>query len=135
MTHPIDVVSVVLPMLRPLRTLRVFTAGQVLVSRGAGPARSGTGAGMSAGLLILVGALAVLDAERGKFEGRRTRATARTRWAARVATADASDPAGVPTLLAIPPSGWRGSGHSLVTEVLGDEVTSASCPSSGPRRC
>src|SRR4051812_46129847 len=33
--HPIDVLTVVLPMLRPLRVLRVFTAGQVLFSRGA----------------------------------------------------------------------------------------------------
>jgi hypothetical protein len=32
-THPIDVLIVVLPALRPLRVLRVFTAGQALVTQ------------------------------------------------------------------------------------------------------
>jgi hypothetical protein len=34
LTHPIDVVVVLLPALRPLRVLRIFAAGQALVSRG-----------------------------------------------------------------------------------------------------
>jgi hypothetical protein len=34
LTHPIDVLMVLLPGLRPLRVLRVFTAGQALVTRG-----------------------------------------------------------------------------------------------------
>ncbi len=65
LTHPVDVLTVVLPMLRPLRILRVFTAGQVLFSRGAGLARSGQAVVVAAGLLVLIGALAVLDAEHG----------------------------------------------------------------------
>lgn len=65
LTHPIDVLTVVLPMLRPLRVLRVFTAGQVLFSRGAGLARSSQAVVLAAGLLVPIGALAVLDAEQG----------------------------------------------------------------------
>ena len=33
--HPVDVVLVALPMLRPLRVLRVFLAAHVLLNRGA----------------------------------------------------------------------------------------------------
>jgi voltage-gated potassium channel len=68
LTHPIDVLSVVLPMLRPLRVLRVFTAGQVLFRRGAGLARSGQAVVLAAGLLVFIGGLAALDAERGAAE-------------------------------------------------------------------
>jgi voltage-gated potassium channel len=68
LTHPIDVLSVALPMLRPLRVLRVFTAGQVLFRRGAGLARSGQAVVLAAGLLVLIGGLAALDAERGAPE-------------------------------------------------------------------
>jgi voltage-gated potassium channel len=68
LTHPIDVLSVVLPMLRPLRVLRVFTAGQVLFRRGAGLARSGQAVVVAAGLLVFIGGLAALDAERGAPE-------------------------------------------------------------------
>lgn len=68
LAHPIDVLTVVLPMLRPLRVLRVFTAGQVLLSRGAGLARSSQAVVLAAMLLVLIGALAVLDAERGAPE-------------------------------------------------------------------
>lgn len=65
--HPIDVVLVALPMLRPLRVLRVFLAAQVLINRGA---RMSFGRTMAAvlvgtGFLMLVGALAMLDVERG----------------------------------------------------------------------
>jgi voltage-gated potassium channel len=62
--HPIDVASVALPMLRPLRVLRAFTAGQSLLNRRGGLLRTGQAVLLSAGLLIVVGALAELDAER-----------------------------------------------------------------------
>lgn len=65
LTHPIDVLVVVLPMLRPLRVLRVFAAGQQLLTRGRGLAQSGQAVVVTAAILVLVGALAVLDAERG----------------------------------------------------------------------
>jgi voltage-gated potassium channel len=64
LTHPVDVLAVLLPALRPLRVLRVFTAGQLLLSRGAGLARSGQAVVVAAGLLVLMGALAALDVER-----------------------------------------------------------------------
>lgn len=65
LTHPVDVLSVLLPMLRPLRVLRVFTAGQVLFRHSAGLARSGQAVVLAAALLVLIGGLAALDAERG----------------------------------------------------------------------
>lgn len=69
--HPVDVVLVALPMLRPLRVLRVFLAAQVLINRGA---RMSFGRTMAAvlvgtGFLMLVGALAMLDVERGAEGG------------------------------------------------------------------
>ena len=39
--HPIDVLRVVLPLLRPLRILRVFTAGHSLLTRRGGLLRTG----------------------------------------------------------------------------------------------
>ncbi len=63
--HPIDVASVALPMLRPLRVLRAFTAGQSLLARRGGLLRTGQAVLLSAGVLIVVGALAELDAEQG----------------------------------------------------------------------
>jgi len=63
--HPIDVLTVALPLLRPLRILRVFTAGHSLLTRRGGLMRTGQAVLMSASILILVGALAVLDAEQG----------------------------------------------------------------------
>lgn len=36
--HPIDVLAVALPALRPLKVLRVFSAGHLLLRRGAHPA-------------------------------------------------------------------------------------------------
>ncbi len=62
--HPIDLLTVLLPMLRPLRILRVFTAGHSLLTRRGGLMRTGQAILMSAAVLITVGALAVLDAER-----------------------------------------------------------------------
>ncbi|MBC7291449.1 MAG: potassium channel family protein [Actinotalea sp.] len=62
--HPIDVMAVALPMLRPLRVLRIFTAGHTLFTRGSGLVRTGQAVVFSAGLLIAIGALAILDVER-----------------------------------------------------------------------
>jgi voltage-gated potassium channel len=62
--HPIDVLTVAMPMLRPLRILRVFTAGHSLLTRRGGLGQSGLAILVSAAVLVLVGALAVLDAER-----------------------------------------------------------------------
>lgn len=63
--HPVDVLAVALPMLRPLRVLRVFAAGQALLTRGRGLVQTGQAIVLAAGILILIGALAILDAERG----------------------------------------------------------------------
>lgn len=64
--HPVDVLLVALPMLRPLRVLRVFTALQVLIRQGGRVSIGQTlgGAFGAAGLLMFVGAVAMLDAER-----------------------------------------------------------------------
>ncbi len=65
--HPIDFLLVALPMLRPLRVLRVFTAANYIVSRGGRFAVGRTVASAAAAtvLLMLVASLAVLEAERG----------------------------------------------------------------------
>lgn len=65
-THPIDVASVLLPALRPLRVLRVFTAAQTMISRAGRFSflRATQAITMMAGLLVFIAALAVLDAER-----------------------------------------------------------------------
>jgi len=67
LTHPIDVLTVLLPALRPLRVLRIFTAGQSLVTRGGRMSllRSTQAIATAAAVLILIAALAMLDAERG----------------------------------------------------------------------
>lgn len=59
---------VALPALRPLRVLRIFTAGQALVSRSGRLSllRSSQAIAMSAGLLVLIAALAALNAERNE---------------------------------------------------------------------
>jgi voltage-gated potassium channel len=66
LTHPVDVLVVLLPALRPLRVLRVFTAGQALVTRGGrfSVLRSTQAVATAAGILILIAALSMLDAER-----------------------------------------------------------------------
>ncbi len=65
--HPIDVLAVVLPMFRFLRVLRLVTAGQWLVRRGSRLAvgRTASAVAIAVTFLALVGALAVMDAERG----------------------------------------------------------------------
>lgn len=64
LTHPVDVLAVVLPALRSLRVLRIFASGQLLLNRQKGLARAGQAIVFVAGLLMVIGALAVLDAER-----------------------------------------------------------------------
>ncbi len=67
LTHPIDVLMVVLPALRPLRVLRVFTAGQTLITRAGrfSLVRTTQAIVAAAALLVFISAVAVLDAERG----------------------------------------------------------------------
>ena len=67
LTHPVDVLVVLLPALRPLRVLRIFTAGQALVTRGGRMSllRSTRAIATAAAVLIFIAALAALDAERG----------------------------------------------------------------------
>lgn len=66
--HPIDVLLVALPMLRPLRVLRVFTALQVLIRQGGRVSigRTLAGAAGATFLLMVIAAVAMLDAERGQ---------------------------------------------------------------------
>ena len=65
--HPLDVAMVVLPVLRPLQLLRLFTLLKAL-NRYAGSSlrgRVGLYVSGSMGIIVFIGALAVLDAERG----------------------------------------------------------------------
>ncbi len=65
--HPIDVLAVALPMFRARRVLPVVTAGQWLIRRGRRLAIGQTAVALAIAVsfLAFVGALAVLDAERG----------------------------------------------------------------------
>lgn len=65
-SHPVDVVVVALPALRPLRVLRVFAATHVLISKSGQLSilRTTQAITTATSLLVLVGALTVLDAER-----------------------------------------------------------------------
>lgn len=65
--HPLDVAMVLLPVLRPLQLLRLLTLLRTL-NRYAGSSlrgRVGIYLTASTGLIVFIGALAVLDAERG----------------------------------------------------------------------
>ena len=62
--HPVDVLAVVLPVLRPLRVLRVFAVSQTIFTRRAGLLASGQAVLVGAVLLVVVSALAMLDVER-----------------------------------------------------------------------
>jgi voltage-gated potassium channel len=66
LTHAVDALVVLPPALRPLRVLRVFTAGQALVTRGGrfSVLRSTQAVATAAAILILIAALSMLDAER-----------------------------------------------------------------------
>lgn len=65
-SHPLDVITLILPMFRPLRALRVFAAARVLIDRGhhVSYGRVATSITVAALFIILVGALVVLDFER-----------------------------------------------------------------------
>jgi voltage-gated potassium channel len=60
--HPLDVLAVVIPPLRPLKILTVFTTGTRMVTR-AGLVKSGEAVVASAALLIWVGAVAEFNYE------------------------------------------------------------------------
>ena len=64
--HPVDVLAVALPALRPLRVLRVFTAGQALLCGTGRTSLTNTTKAivMAATLLVFIGGVAVLDVER-----------------------------------------------------------------------
>ncbi|WP_062378473.1 potassium channel family protein [Demequina pelophila] len=62
--HPIDVIAVVIPAARPLKILAVFTSGTMLASR-KGAVKSTQAILISVVLLMWIGAVAILEAERG----------------------------------------------------------------------
>ena len=68
--HPLDVLAVIVPAFRALRVLRVFTAGQWLLSRGKHVAVGRTFAAIAIGAAAIwfFSALAFYDAERGVAE-------------------------------------------------------------------
>lgn len=65
-SHPLDVITLILPMFRPLRALRVFAAARVLIDRShhVSYGKVALAITFSAFFVILVGALVVLDVER-----------------------------------------------------------------------
>lgn len=64
--HPLDIITLLLPMFRPLRALRIFAAARVLIDRGhhVSYGRVAVAIGTAALFIVFVGALAVLDYER-----------------------------------------------------------------------
>lgn len=66
-SHPIDIVVILLPMFRPLRSLRVLASARVLVERGQffEFSRVAGAIAVAAVFTAVVGALVVLDLERG----------------------------------------------------------------------
>ena len=64
--HPLDLLTLLLPMLRPLRGLRIFAAARVLIERGhhVSYGRVALAIMGTAAFVVLVGALVVLDFER-----------------------------------------------------------------------
>lgn len=83
-THPLDVAVVVLPALRPLRVLRVFTIGQTMAGRAGrfSLVRSTEGIAVAATLLVVMAAVAVLDAEQDVADPNITGFTDALWWAA-----------------------------------------------------
>ena len=69
-SHPLDVITLILPMFRPLRALRIFAAARILIDRGhhVSYGRVAAAITVSAMFIILVGALVVLDFERTQTE-------------------------------------------------------------------
>lgn len=65
--HPVELAAVALPALRPLRLLRLFSIGSMLAvrSRRSMAAQAGRLVVGAAVVLVFVGAVGVLDAERG----------------------------------------------------------------------
>jgi voltage-gated potassium channel len=65
--HPVDIVMVVLPVLRPLQLLRLLTLLKTLNRYAATSMRGRVGVYLAASgsLIVFIGALAILDAERG----------------------------------------------------------------------
>jgi voltage-gated potassium channel len=66
-SHPVDIVVILLPMLRPLRSLRVLASARILVERGQFFEFSRVAGAIAVGAVFtaVVGALVVLDLERG----------------------------------------------------------------------
>ncbi len=62
--HPLDILAVLYPALRPLKILAVFTNGSKVL-RGRGALDATRAVALSAALLIWIGAVAILGAERG----------------------------------------------------------------------
>ena len=80
-THPIDVIAVVLPSFRAFRVLRVLTAGQWLMTDGKRLTYGRTGAAIvvAVTMIVYLGSLAVLDAERG-IEGSNINSFGQALW-------------------------------------------------------
>lgn len=86
--HPVDLLVVLLPALRPLRVLRVFSAGQTLLARGGRLSliRSTQAVALAAGVLVVIAALAELDVERGAPDSQITTFPDALWWAATTVT-------------------------------------------------
>ena len=66
--HPLDIAAVVLQILRPLRLLRLLTLLDVLNRYAGGSLRGRVGVYLvgAGSLIVFMGSLAILDAERGQ---------------------------------------------------------------------
>ncbi len=60
--HPVDILAVLVPALRPLKILSVFTSGSKVL-RGTGALNATRAVALSAALLMWIGAVAILGAE------------------------------------------------------------------------
>ncbi len=63
--HPLDILAVLYPALRPLKILAVFASGSKVL-QGRGALNATRAVALSAALLIWIGAVAILGAERGQ---------------------------------------------------------------------
>lgn len=64
-SHPFDVLGIAIPAVRPLKILAVFTSGTMLASR-KGAVRSTQAVLVSLALLLWMGSISILEAERGQ---------------------------------------------------------------------